>query len=200
MRRSGPVAIIDAMTLTETAARGGMTADQAKALAIRSMQIMVDGSRADFDAVVHPEAINRESKDEPPETRGQGPAAFYATALWLRAWFDDLAFEIHDAIVEGDLVAVHNTMSGRQTGPAMLYGEDGGVLRVMPATGKPFATTQTHWLRVRNGKVVEHWANRDDQGTATQLGWIPPTPWYLLKSALATRRARRREATRARYE
>ena len=122
-----------------------------------------------------------------PSRAGRGPAAFYATALWLRAWFDDLAFEIHEVIVEGDLVVVHNTMSGRQTGPAVFYGEDGGVAQVMPATGKPFATTQTHWLRLRDGKVIEHWANRDDQGMAMQLGWIPPSPWFLLKAAMATR-------------
>jgi predicted ester cyclase len=200
MRRVGRVDMIDAMTMTDAAAFGGLTADEAKALAIRSMQLMVDGTREDFDVVVHPEAINREGKDEPPESRGRGPAAFHATALWLRAWFADLAFEIHEAVAEGDLVVVHNTMSGRQTGPAMLYGEDGGVAQVMPATGKPFATTQTHWLRLRDGKVIEHWANRDDQGMAMQLGWIPPTPWFLLKAAIATRRARRREATRPRYE
>ncbi len=187
------------MTMTETAAHGGLTADEAKALAVHSMQIMVDGRREDFDAVVHPDAINHEGKDEPPESRGRGPAAFYATALWLREWFTDLAFEIHEVVIEGDLVVVHNTMSGRQTGTATIYGPDGRVEQAMPATGKPFATTQTHWLRIRDGQVVEHWANRDDQGTAMQLGWIPPTPWFLLKALVATRRARRREATRPSY-
>jgi hypothetical protein len=93
---------------------------------------------------------------------------------------------------------VHNTMSGRQTGVAVIYGPDGAVAQAMPATGRRFATTQTHWLRLCDGKVIEHWANRDDQGTAMQLGWVPPTPWFLLKAALATRRARRREATRRR--
>ena len=39
--------------------------------------------------------------------------------------------------------------------------------------------------------VIEHWANRDDLGNATQLGWIPPTPIFLLRMLLATRRARR---------
>jgi hypothetical protein len=39
--------------------------------------------------------------------------------------------------------------------------------------------------------VIEHWANRDDIGTATQLGWVPPSPAYLVRMALATRRARR---------
>ncbi len=179
------------MTMIEPVARTGLTADEAKALAIRSMQIMVDGTRADFDAVVHPEAINRESKDEPPESRGFGPSAFYATALWLREMFADLAFEVHEVVAEGDLVVVHNTMSGRQTGVAVIYGEDGGVEQAMPATGKRFATTQTHWLRMRDGLVVEHWANRDDQGTAMQLGWVPPTPRFLVKAWLATRRARR---------
>ena len=91
-------------------------------------------------------------------------------------------------------------MSGRHTGVATIYGEDGGVAQAMPPTGKRFATTQTHWFRLRDGMVVEHWANRDDQGTAMQLGWVPPTPWYLVRMALATRRARRREATRPRYE
>jgi predicted ester cyclase len=175
-----------------------LTPTEARALAVTSMQLMVDGTRAEFDAVIHPDAINRESKDEPPETRGRGPAAYYATALWLRAWFDDLAFEVHDVVVEGDLVVVHNTMSGRQTGTAVIYGLDGGVAQAMPATGKQFATTQTHWIRLRDGMVIEHWANRDDQGTAMQLGWIPPTPWFLFKAAIATRRARRAEAARRR--
>ena len=32
-----------------------------------------------------------------------------------------------------------------------------------------------------DGLVVEHWANRDDMGTAAQLGWVPPTPRDLLR-------------------
>ena len=90
-------------------------------------------------------------------------------------------------------------MSGRQTGTASFYGADGQVDSAMPATGRRFATTQTHWLRLRDGQVIEHWANRDDQGMAMQLGWIPPTPWFLVKMRLATRRARRREASRPTY-
>ena len=34
-------------------------------------------------------------------------------------------------------------------------------------------------------------ANRDDLGTAAQLGWTPPSPLYLVRMLLATRRARR---------
>ena len=52
--------------------------------------------------------------------------------------------------------------------------------------------TQTHWIRVAGGMVTEHWANRDDLGMAMQLGWAPPSPRYLLRMALAKRRAAKR--------
>jgi hypothetical protein len=39
--------------------------------------------------------------------------------------------------------------------------------------------------------VVEHWANRDDLGLAEQLGWIPPSPAFLLRGAPIKRRLRR---------
>jgi hypothetical protein len=71
------------------------------------------------------------------------------------------------------------------------YKADATVDQAFPATGRSFASTQTHWLRVRDGQVVEHWANRDDMGTARQLGWIPPSPAYLVRMARATRQARR---------
>ena len=51
--------------------------------------------------------------------------------------------------------------------------------------------TQSHWFKMKDGVIIEHWANRDDLGTARQLGWIPPTPPYLFKMALAKRRATR---------
>jgi predicted ester cyclase len=160
-------------------------------LCLRSMEIMGTGEMPDFVAVIHPEATNREAAAEPPATRGRGPAAFYATALWLRAAFADLHWEIHDVITQGDLVAVHGTMSGRHAGPFVSYDADGRVAEVFPATGKTFAITQSHWFRVADGMVVEHWANRDDLGMAQQSGWVPPTPLYLLRMALAKRRARR---------
>jgi predicted ester cyclase len=93
-------------------------------------------------------------------------------------------------VAEGDLVVVHNTMSGRHTGPMVTY-DQGRIEQVMPPTGRRFATKQSHWLRIQDGKVIEHWANRDDIGTAKQLGWVPPSPLFLLRSALATRRLRR---------
>ncbi|WP_236049460.1 ester cyclase [Paractinoplanes ovalisporus] len=158
---------------------------------IRSMAIMASGDLGELASVVHPEATNREAKDEPPACRGKGPAAFAATAHWLRAGFADLSFEIHDSVADGDLIAVHCTMSGRHVGPFLSYDERGEVAQAMPPTGRTFAITQTHWFRMKDGQVLEHWANRDDFGMATQLGWVPPTPAFLWRMARAKRKARR---------
>ena len=158
---------------------------------VRSMQIMGSGDLDDLTKFVHPQAVNREAKDEPPACRGHGPAAFAATARWLRAAFADLNFEVHDAVADGDLIAVHCTMSGRQVGPFVTYDERGEVAQAFPPTGRTFAITQSHWFRVEDGQVVEHWANRDDLGMAAQLGWVPPSPAFLWRMALAKRQARR---------
>ena len=163
----------------------------AKELCVRSVHIMADGTMEDFEAIVHQDARNREDVDEPPASRGRGPAAFYATALWLRNAYADLRWDIHDVVAEGDLVVLHATMSGRHTGIFVAYDADAHPAQAFPPTGKRFSTTQSHWFRVADGKVIEHWANRDDLGTATQLGWAPPSPLYMIKMFLATRRARR---------
>jgi predicted ester cyclase len=170
------------MTNTDIDARG---------LVRRSLEIMATGSLADFAQVVHPDARNREDVDEPPACRGRGPAAYYATALWLREAYSDLRWEVHEIVQEGDLVVVHCTMSGRQTGTFVAYGPDARPKQAFPATGKTFATTQTHWFRIVDGLVIEHWANRDDLGTAAQLGWVPPSPGYLIRMRLALRKASR---------
>ncbi|WP_406049438.1 ester cyclase [Kribbella sp. NBC_00889] len=160
-------------------------------LAVRAIRIMADGDRADFDALVHPDAVNREDDVEPPECRVGGPTGYYATALWLRTAFEGLAYEIHHVIADGNLVAINSTMSGRHVAPFAVYTPAGGVDTVFPPTGKSFAITQSHWFRLEDGMVVEHWANRDDLGQAKQLGWVPPTPAYLFRMARAKRRASR---------
>ena len=168
----------------------GTLSDRAAA----SIRAMATGTLADQERLVHPEAVNREAEDEPPACSTPGAAGFWATAQWLRTAFSDLAFEIHEVVEDGDLVVVHNTMSGRHDGDFVTWA-DGAIGVVMPPTGREFASTQTHWLRFRDGLIVEHWANRDDFGTAEQLGWAPPGPAFLFRQVRATRRARRPDLT-----
>lgn len=150
------------------------TSNPITAVAVASMHVMANSSREEFDAIFTSDAFNRESDQEPPDTRGTGPAAFFATSRWLQEAFSDLAWEIHDIAHYGELVAIHATMSGRQTGSFVSYLPDGTVQASFPPTDRRFAVTQSHWFRIKDGKVTEHWANRDDLGMGIQLGWGPP--------------------------
>jgi predicted ester cyclase len=171
------------------------TTKDATAVAIASMHAMASGTLEEFHALYTSDAVNREAKDEPPATRGTGPVALYATARWLRTAFSDLAWQVHDVAHDNDLVVVHATMSGRQTGPFVAYRPDGDVAAAFPARSRTFAVTQTHWFRMSDGKVAEHWANRDDLAMGQQLGWNPPSPLYLVRMLLATSHARHRSGT-----
>jgi predicted ester cyclase len=145
-----------------------------EAVARRQFDAMASGSLDELRAVVHPEATNREASIEPPACRGRGPDAWHATAEWLRNMSSDFSWEIHEIVVSHDLVAVHVTMRGHQTGDHAHYDAAGEVSQLMPASGRPFQVTQSHWLRISDGLVIEHWANRDDLGMAMQLGWFAP--------------------------
>jgi hypothetical protein len=47
----------------------------------------------------------------------------------------------------------------------------------MPQTDKPFSVQHIPIFRVAaDGKVIEHWANRDDLGAMAQFGLLSPPP------------------------
>lgn len=170
------------------------TVDLAR-VAERAIHATIAGTIDDLAALVHPQAVNREAIAEPPATRGVGPAAFHATGEWLRAGFSDLEWNTEHEVVEDDLVVTYGTMSGRQTGEFVVWTPEETVERVFVPTGKAFTVRQAHFQRFVDGLVVEHWAVRDDQGLAMQLGWIPPTIGYLIRCQRATARARREAMT-----
>lgn len=145
-------------------------------VAVASMKALESLDMAACEEVTHPEAVNREAATEPLDCRRPGPEGFFATGQWLHNLANDIAWDIHHAIADGDLVAVHATMRGHQSNPHTLYDADGNPAQVMPNHGRAFAVTQTHWFQLRDRLVFEHWANRDDLGMATQLGWFDPPP------------------------
>ena len=148
-------------------------------VAVRSIHAMAAGERPECDTLYAPTAVDHENPVQPPSSRTPGTAGFWSTALWLRSAFSDLYYDIHQVITDGDLIAVHSTMNGRHDAPIVFYTNDGAVDAAFTPTGRTFAMTQSHWFRVDQGRIIEHWANRDDLGTAKQLHWIPPTPGYL---------------------
>lgn len=149
----------------------------------------------DFDAVtanVTSDYFNRRSADEPLEARVRGPEGIKATLRWAQRAFADMRFEFHDVAINGNLVALHVTLHGRQHGPFVVYDSpDGRVTDVFPSNGRSFAVRHTLWITVSNGAVSEHDAVRDDLGMAKQLGWIPPNPVYISRMMFALMQERR---------
>jgi len=93
-----------------------------------------------------------------------GPSHLRETADWLLAQFPDLTMEIVSLIAEGDLVAALIDASGSNGGPL-----DEGI----GPTGRTFSARQTHWFRMAEGRLAEHWATRDDLTVMIQLGILP---------------------------
>jgi predicted ester cyclase len=94
-----------------------------------------------------------------------GPQAMCATAEWLLAQFPYMHMTIEAMVSEGDNVAVRVLSEGTN-----LESLNGVVL----PTGKRFSARQSHWYRVVDGKLAEHWATREDLPTMLQLGVIQP--------------------------
>ena len=79
----------------------------------------------------------------------------------------ELAIVNHSLFGEGEMVAHHMTIHGHHNESTM------PLLAGIEPTGKPAAWTFIHIWRVVEGKVVEHWACRDDVGLLAQLGAWP---------------------------
>jgi predicted ester cyclase len=167
------------------------TRDHNVMIAEAAIHGVISGTLADLVAVCHPDATNREALAEPPATRGRGPRAFHATSEWLSEAFSDLVWTTERSIAEHDTVVTYGFMSGRHTGNFVVWTPDEKLERVFVPTGKTFTVRHAHFQRIQDGLVIEHWAVRDDQGMAMQAGWIPPSPAFLIRCALATRKARR---------
>ena len=76
----------------------------------------------------------------------------------------------HQIFGEGDLVAHRVTIRGTHTGSTM------PLLEGLPISGLPVSWEFIHIWRVVDGKIVEHWACRDDVGLLRQIGAWPPRP------------------------
>ena len=97
--------------------------------------------------------------------RVDGPAAMRRTVAWLTGQYPDIRMEVEAVVAERDLVAGRVLSTGTFDGQV-----DGGP----PPTGRRFAARQTHWFRVADGRLCEHWATRDDLTAMIQVGLVAP--------------------------
>ncbi len=114
---------------------------------------------AAFDELNDPDFVNLSAPPGLPADR-EGGKMF----LWsFFAAFPDCQFAIDDMIAEGDRVATKKTFRGTHTG------EFAGV----PASGNRVTLTYVDILRLRDGKIVEHWLSMDQLSFMQQLGALP---------------------------
>jgi predicted ester cyclase len=71
--------------------------------------------------------------------------------------------EIEEQVAEGDLVVTRLTAHGRH---------EGELPGPVPATGRDIHQTAVAIHRIENGRIAEHWSDRDDLGLMVQLGVI----------------------------
>lgn len=112
-----------------------------------------------FDELNDPDFVNLSSPPGIPSDREGGK--MYLSGF-LSA-FPDSRFTIDDMIAEGDRVVTKKTFVGTHTGN----------LGEIPATGKRVTLQYVDIMRVRNGKIVEHWLSMDQLSFLQQLGVVP---------------------------
>ena len=86
----------------------------------------------------------------------------------MRTAFPDLHFEIHHILAEGEVVAVHSTMTGTHRGRF----EIGPFAQVEPA-GRRVAVRHMHFFRWVDGKNTDLWHVMDTSTWMRQLGAGP---------------------------
>jgi predicted ester cyclase len=116
-----------------------------------------------IDEIVAPEIVDHGT---PPPGMPPGREGLKAIARAMRAAFPDLKNTVDLQVAEGDLVAGKITYTGTMKGD--LFG--------MKATGKQATWTESHFVRVKNGKVTEHWGDIDQLSMLRQLGLAPAPP------------------------
>lgn len=86
--------------------------------------------------------------------------------LMTKAIFPDLHVETNDLIAESDKVVERWTQTCTHAGAPFFVGN-------IPASGKRVTITGISIYRIKDGKIVEHWADMDFLGVLQQVGAVP---------------------------
>jgi steroid delta-isomerase-like uncharacterized protein len=96
---------------------------------------------------------------------GTSPGAEGVRQVFQMLWtaLPDMHVEVHQMVAEGDIVVTRKSFVGTHSGE--LFG--------VPPTGKDVHLDLIDIVRVRDGKIVEHWNIVDSMGLMQQLGAVP---------------------------
>jgi len=81
----------------------------------------------------------------------------------LRSWFPDFTMHAEDMVTSGDTVWARFRATGTNLGSVMK----------MPPTGRKMDITVIDIVRIKDGKIVEHWGVPDQLGMMLQIGLFP---------------------------
>jgi predicted ester cyclase len=136
------------------------TLEENKAVIRRFVEEVQNKKNEDvYDELNDPEFVNLSSPPGVPTDREGGKVYLFG---FLNA-FPDCHFTIDDMVAEGDQVVTKKTFRGTHTA------EFAGI----PPTGKTVELQFVDIMRVRNGRIVEHWNCIDQLSFMQQLGVIP---------------------------
>ncbi len=116
-----------------------------------------------IDELLAPDFVDKSAL--PPGVPGTREGVKQSLTLMLQA-FPDLHTRVDDILTVGDQVVA------RQTSTATHRGNFMGI----PATGKQVTWQGIHIIRLRGGKITEHWGLVDNLGLLQQLGVGPQLP------------------------
>ncbi len=114
---------------------------------------------AAYDELNDPDFVNLSAPPGVPADR-EGGKVFLGGFM---SAFADARWTIDDMIAEGDRVATKKTFTGTHTGD----------LNGIPPTGSRVTVQYVDILRLRDGRIIEHWLSMDQLSFMQQLGVIP---------------------------
>ncbi|HEX2111581.1 MAG TPA: ester cyclase [Gaiellaceae bacterium] len=145
----------------ERSAEGQSESERNKAVVRRFIEEVQNKKNMDlFDELNAPDFVNLSAPPGMPSDR-EGGRMFLGGFL---SAFPDSQVTIDDMIAEGDRVVTKKTFTGTQTGD----------LPGIPASGNSVSIQYVDILRLRDGKIIEHWLCMDQLSFLQQLGAIPP--------------------------
>jgi len=142
------------------------TPEQNNAIAEKFFEsVWTKGDFSVLDTLIAPDADDHSTVGGKAKTE-KGSASFRAIVSMFRHAMPDIRLTIEQEVYAGDKVVHRWSLKGTDTGGVM----------GMPPSGKVLTFTGTTIVRMRDGMIVERWANVDELGLLQQLGVIPPPP------------------------
>ncbi|MFF5288982.1 ester cyclase [Paractinoplanes globisporus] len=113
------------------------------------------------DEIFHPDFVNhyRPGGREIVETPGRPAAGFQGFYGMLLRGFPDATMQVDEQLAERDLVATRKTFRGTHTGE----------LWDLPPSGNRVEWEFIDIMRIRDGKIVEHWTSMDLDALRAQM-------------------------------